>query len=137
MQKICQYDHHHGQQQLPYQHYEGFSTPNGTPVDVGVDANGFIFVVDQTGSRVHIYETFDGVNTPALLATFGSAGSGDGQFSNPTSVAFDSSNRIYIGDGSNRSPEFAIVSRARRRSRSPYPDIFSKQGFARGREGLQ
>jgi len=82
--------------------YEGFSTPNGTPVDVGVDANGFIFVIDQTGSRVHIYEAFDGVNAPALLATFGSAGSGDGQFFNPTSVAFDSSNRIYIGDGSNR-----------------------------------
>jgi len=82
--------------------YEGFSTPNGAPVDVGVDANGFIFVVDQTGNRIHIYEAFDGVNAPALLATFGSAGSGDGQFSNPTSVAFDSSNRIYIGDGSNR-----------------------------------
>ena len=57
-----------------------------------------IYVVDQGHNRIAKFSP-DG----QVLATWGSAGNGDGQFNDPTSVAVDpATNKVYVADPRNK-----------------------------------
>ncbi len=65
---------------------------------VTVDRSGAIWVLDKTKKRCAKLD-----ETGKVLASFGSGGSGAGQFSNPTSLAIASSGLIFVADRGNRS----------------------------------
>jgi DNA-binding beta-propeller fold protein YncE len=68
------------------------------PRDIWVSSDDFIYVVDQGRSRI-IKMNDNGT----VFAVWGSAGAGDGQFDEPTSVAVDAEhNRVYVADPHNR-----------------------------------
>ena len=68
------------------------------PRDVWVTADNFVYVVDQGHARIVKFNTNGGV-----VAVWGSPGQGDGQFSEPTTVAVDGKNdRVYVADPRNR-----------------------------------
>ncbi|HEX5610430.1 MAG TPA: hypothetical protein VFX45_10110 [Solirubrobacterales bacterium] len=68
------------------------------PADVEVDpASGNILVADLGNNRI---ETFD--SSRAFVSKFGSAGSGNGQFSAPRSLALDSKGNIWVADSGNK-----------------------------------
>ena len=72
----------------------GFNAANA----LAVDAKGNLYVSDIQPRQV---ERFD--PTGKLMMTFGSAGTGPGQFGNqPGSMAIDSSGRMYVDTGPNR-----------------------------------
>jgi DNA-binding beta-propeller fold protein YncE len=67
------------------------------PADVVVSSNGDIFVADgHVGTRIAKFSK-DGT----FLKTWGTKGAGPGQFSQPHSIAFDSQERLYVGDRGN------------------------------------
>lgn len=63
------------------------------PVDLAVDGSGNVFVVTLLGRRVHKF-----ANNGLPLATFGSAGTGPGQFVDPNGIGLDAGGRIYVTD---------------------------------------
>ena len=75
-----------------------FSIPNG----IAVDSLGNVYVADgrdeqyRTGGNYRV-QKFNSDGT--FLATWGTYGSGNGQFSNPQGVAVDSSGNVYVTDG--------------------------------------
>ena len=74
----------------------GWSMPKfefGKPVGMAVHPDGRLFVADTHYHRVLI---FDRDGHP--LGSFGSEGSGDGEFQLPTDVAFDADGFIYVGE---------------------------------------
>ena len=62
-----------------------------------VDGSGNVYVADQNNYRI---EKFDSTGT--FLTKWGSSGSGDGQFNQPTGVAVDGSGNVYVADTGNR-----------------------------------
>jgi DNA-binding beta-propeller fold protein YncE len=81
------------------------------PFAVAVDSHGHVFVTDtdnnitDTPARVEKF-----TNTGTFLTTWGSPGSGDGQFGNggPPGVAVDGSGHVFVADGlNNRIQKFA------------------------------
>ena len=69
----------------------------------GVAVNGtHIFVADTNNNRIQIF------NSSGIFSSkFGSPGSGDNEFDNPTRVRLDASNNIYVADsGNNRIQKF-------------------------------
>lgn len=64
---------------------------------VTVDASGNIWVLDRKGRRGMKLDA-----TGKTLMTFGSSGSGAGQFSDPVSIAVSSSGLVFVADRSNR-----------------------------------
>jgi sugar lactone lactonase YvrE len=77
------------------------------PVDVAVTAGGDIWVVDYYNHDVYKY-TSAGVYSGTSLSTVpGTAGSANGQFTNPNGIAIDSAGNIWIADsGNNRIQKF-------------------------------
>jgi DNA-binding beta-propeller fold protein YncE len=74
----------------------GLDANSSGPWGVDVDQAGHVYVVDGGNSRVQKF-TGGGV----FLAKWGSGGSGNGQFDNPSGVAIDRTanpNRVYITD---------------------------------------
>lgn len=67
------------------------------PRDISIGPDDAIYVVDQGRERIVKFNP-DG----EVLAMWGSAGKGDGQFSNPTAVAVDEKNRVYVADPRNK-----------------------------------
>jgi DNA-binding beta-propeller fold protein YncE len=68
------------------------------PRRIGIGSDDSVYVVDQGHTRVIRFSP-DG----AVLSTWGSKGTGDGQFDDPTSVAVDSTtNKVYVADPINR-----------------------------------
>jgi sugar lactone lactonase YvrE len=68
------------------------------PRRIAIGPDDAIYVVDQGRSRIVKFSPHGRV-----LATWGSGGSGDGQFSDHTSVAVDrNTNRVYVADPINR-----------------------------------
>jgi DNA-binding beta-propeller fold protein YncE len=68
------------------------------PRDVCVTANNFIYVVDQGRSRVVKYDV-NGI----VLAIWGSQGTADGQFNEPTSVGVDEkTEKVFVADPRNQ-----------------------------------
>ena len=68
------------------------------PRDVAIGPGNSIYVVDQGRTRVVRFRS-DGT----ILQVWGSPGNGDGQFSDPSSVAVDErNNRVYVADPGNQ-----------------------------------
>ncbi len=65
----------------------------GKPVGVSVHPDGRVFVADTHYHRVLVYD-----RSGTLLSSFGSEGSGDGQFQLPTDVAIDAEGYIYVSE---------------------------------------
>lgn len=66
------------------------------PSDVAVGADGAIYVVDGVHHAIRI---FDARGKP--ISSFGSEGSGDGQFQSPLGMDIDRAGRLYIADSGN------------------------------------
>ena len=66
------------------------------PLDVAVHANGQVYVADDVNHRVAVL-TQDG----QLVCTFGSQGSGAGQFINLYGIAVSPDGQVYVSDHSN------------------------------------
>lgn len=65
---------------------------------VTVDVGGAIWVLDNRNKRAAKLD-----ETGKILTSFGSAGSGAGQFTNPKAIAVASSGLVFIADAGNRS----------------------------------
>ena len=79
--------------------YETGSVPlpaNCDPHDLIVTPEGTLLVSDTTNDNIHELD-----ENGSLIRSFGSAGSGDGQFNNPSEMAIGPNNRIYIADTGN------------------------------------
>src|SRR5207247_5095591 len=59
------------------------------------------FVADFTNDRIQKF-----TNTGTFLTKWGSQGSGDGQFANPTGVAVDGSGNVFVADFNSRIQKF-------------------------------
>lgn len=71
-----------------------WSTTEGQ-TSIACDPNGFLYVVVQSESSPRVMKyTLSG----ALVTQWGSAGSGDGQFAKPFSVAVDGSGHVFVSD---------------------------------------
>jgi DNA-binding beta-propeller fold protein YncE len=66
------------------------------PSDVAVSNDGRIYVVDGVNSKVRIFNP-----SGQTIASFGTAGSGNGEFKNPLGIDIDRSGRVYIADSGN------------------------------------
>jgi len=70
---------------------------------VAVDSAGNVYLSDNINHRIQKF-TSEGV----FITKWGSNGTGDGQFNNPTGVAVDSVGNIYVVDRNNhRTQKFA------------------------------
>jgi hypothetical protein len=77
-----------------------FTSPNSflSPEGIAVNStNGDVYVADTGNDRIVEFSS-----SLAYLATFGSTGSGNSQFNNPSAVAVDGSGNIYVADASNQ-----------------------------------
>jgi len=97
-----------------------FRNPSGMVIDDGED---ILYVADTDNHRIQIFELTNGSNCPSdtdeivndevcFVDDFGSAGSGDGRFDEPSGLAFDEDNDLlYVADTeNNRIQVFEIVS---------------------------
>jgi sugar lactone lactonase YvrE len=63
---------------------------------VATDASGNVYITDYLNNRVRKYNS-----AGVLQLTFGSAGTGNGQFSGPGGIAIDSGGNIWVSDSNN------------------------------------
>ena len=71
-----------------------------------VDSSGNVYVADTYNHRVQKFSS-----SGVYQTQWGTRGSGDGQFIDPSGVAVDSSGNVYVADyGNNRVQKFAAVS---------------------------
>ena len=91
---------------LQYSHTIGFMANQGrgfnNPVDLALDSGGTLYVLNRAGPEVGIRLPYKRVTicTAAedYLGEFGMGGTADGDFWWPSSLAFDSDDRLYIAD---------------------------------------
>ncbi|MDH3780543.1 MAG: fibronectin type III domain-containing protein [Nitrosopumilus sp.] len=96
-----------------------FDEPAGLVID---DSEDILYVADTGNNRIRMFELTDGDNCPSgtdevvnnevcFVDDFGSSGSGDGKFNEPTGLAFDEDeNMLYVADtDNNRIQVFEIV----------------------------
>ncbi len=69
---------------------------NCDPHDLIVTQEGTILLTDVGNDKIHEFEA-----NGTLIRSFGSAGTGEGQFTNPVELAIGPGNRIYVTDTSN------------------------------------
>jgi sugar lactone lactonase YvrE len=85
-----------------YQYSIGQGVLNN-PYGVTVDPSGNVFVADQGNNRIAKFSS-----SGTFISSFGSAGSGDGQFSFAYGVTSDKVGNIYVADaGNNRIQKFS------------------------------
>ena len=97
-----------------------FRNPSGMVVN---DSDQILYVADTENNRIQIFELTDGDDCPSgtdqiindqvcFVDEFGSSGSGDGDFDEPTGLAYDEDNDLlYVADTeNNRIQVFEIVS---------------------------
>jgi DNA-binding beta-propeller fold protein YncE len=58
-----------------------------------VDASGNVYVADAGNNRIQKFSS-----SGTLITMWGSLGTGNGQFSNPSGVAVDASGNVYVAD---------------------------------------
>jgi len=69
---------------------------------IAVDAAGFVYVADGSNSRITKH-----TSTGTLVATWGTSGTGNGQFNNPVGITVSASGDVYVSDkGNNRIQKF-------------------------------
>ncbi len=68
------------------------------PTDVAIAPNGDIFVADGHGNSRIVKYSSDG----EFITTWGTKGTGPGQFDEPHCLAFDSQGRLFVGDRLNQ-----------------------------------
>lgn len=66
------------------------------PSDVAAGSNGRIYVLDGVNNRVRVHAA--GGN---LLFSFGTTGTGSGEFNFPLGIGIDAGNRVYVADAGN------------------------------------
>jgi DNA-binding beta-propeller fold protein YncE len=94
------------------------------PRRIAIGSDDSIYVVDQGHTRIIRFSP-DG----AVLSTWGSKGTGDGQFDDPTSVAVDSTtNKVYVADPINRRIQI-FDSNGKFLAKWPVPEWGQPQGF--------
>ena len=99
---------------------DDFKNPAGMVID---NDNDILYVSDTDNDRIRMFELTDDSNCPSgteevvndevcFVEDFGSAGSGDGKFNEPSGLAFDEDNNLlYVADTeNNRVQVFEIVS---------------------------
>ncbi|HEU5105945.1 MAG TPA: DUF6531 domain-containing protein [Solirubrobacterales bacterium] len=64
-----------------------------SPESVAADGKGGLFVADATNDRIVVYD-----EEGTQLRTFGSSGTGAGQFTNPAEVAAEPNGTVWVGD---------------------------------------
>ena len=97
-----------------------FRNPSGLIFD---NDNDILYVADTGNNRIQIFEITDGSNCPSdtdeivedevcYVGSFGSSGSADGKFDEPTGLAFDEDNQmLYVSDTeNNRIQVFEMIS---------------------------
>jgi DNA-binding beta-propeller fold protein YncE len=78
----------------------GTGSSNGQfqwPLDLGVDANGFVYVADWGNHRIQKFTA-----SGAFVTKWGSQGSGDGQFELPAGLQVEPGGTILVADVNNR-----------------------------------
>ncbi|MFA6571650.1 MAG: T9SS type A sorting domain-containing protein [Bacteroidota bacterium] len=93
--EVCDFENHRLQSFNATGGYISKFATNG-PSDVAVDINGNFYVLDFFQNKVKKYD-----GSASLILSWGSAGSGDGQFNGPMSIALDVSNNVYVVDQNN------------------------------------
>jgi DNA-binding beta-propeller fold protein YncE len=71
-----------------------FTNPTGIAAD---PSGGTIYIADRNNNRVQTLM----LGPPTTFGTFGTLGSGDGQFNAPQGVAVDCRGSVYVSDGNN------------------------------------
>ena len=92
--------------QYQYSHTIGFLANQGrgfnNPVDVALDSQGLLYVLSRGGPELTLRLPYKRVTICTVdeeyLGEFGTGGTGDGEFWWPSSLAFDSEDRLYIAD---------------------------------------
>ena len=70
-----------------------------SPLGVAIDKDNNVYVSDYVADRI---QKFDNKNyVTENISSWGSAGTGDGQFLGPRNLAIDSSNNVYVSDSVN------------------------------------
>ncbi len=67
------------------------------PHGIAINSTDYIYVTEPDMNQVKVFSSGG-----TLVNTWGSGGSGEGQFSNPSEIAVNSSGQIYVGDDYNR-----------------------------------
>lgn len=72
------------------------TTPAWVPTDVAVDGDGYLFVIDAKTNSIRKLPPTGAVD--AISRTFGSEGTGVGQFLKPVRIGVDTMNYVYVLD---------------------------------------
>jgi DNA-binding beta-propeller fold protein YncE len=71
---------------------------------LAIDTSGNIFVVDEGNNRIQKFDS-----NGNFITKWGTEGTGNGQFDEPTGIAIDSSGNVYVVDrGNSRIQVFAL-----------------------------
>ena len=89
-----------------YSHTVGSLSNNGrgmqNPVDMALDSRGVMYVINRAGPELALRLSYKRVTMCTVeqefLGEFGAGGTGPGEFWWPSSVAFDSRDRLYVAD---------------------------------------
>jgi tripartite motif-containing protein 71 len=85
---------------LRHQHLSGLPGRLNLPYDVAPDALGNVYVADTHNHRIQEFAP-----TGKLIRSFGSLGSGDGQFWQPRGIAIDPFGNVWVADHENHRVE--------------------------------
>ena len=91
---------------LEYSHTLGFMANQGrgfnNPVDLAFDSRGLIYVLNRAGPEVGVRIAYKRITRctaeEEYLGEFCTGGTGDGQLWWPSSIAFDSRDRLFVAD---------------------------------------